>query len=222
MPCCVTSALTKLTYRLLTLIRPAAATCMMLLLISHPASAAETTNKTLIKSFQLLSPSNPILCQTYAPWSLGLRILPDNAAVPKNGCIAILVEATKTSRLYLYTETLQGQVTQLMPNTCNAMNMGFNILLPNTPEHFPKDERMMGSVIPARKLPGVFRFYAVITDSIQVDHQMAQLANQIASPCISDDKRKPASRFSNLLNRIQKQSARHMEWKSISIQPVYH
>ncbi len=179
-----------------------------------------THNKTLIKSFQLLTPTNAGLCQTYAPWALGSRRLHNNASIPENGCISIKIEATKNSRLYLYTETLNGNVTQLMPNTCNAMNMGFNILLPNTIEYFPKDERMMQGIIPIKKLPGVYRFYAVITDNIQADHQLAQLANQLTSVCSpTNNNKKPASSFSNLLNLIQKQSAQHMQWQSISIQP---
>ena len=191
-------------------------------LTKSPPKAAATTNSNdaLLKSFELMTPLNEGLCQTYTPWALGSRLLHNNARISNNGCISIKVEAGKSSRLYLYTETINGEVTQLMPNTCNAMNMGFNILLPNTVEYFPKNERLLQDIIPLTKLPQVYRFYAVITDGTQADNQLARLSGQINSICDqAGNHKKTGTNFNNSLNLIEKQTSGHMQWKMRSIQP---
>ncbi len=189
-------------------------------LSSNNKTISHDGNSPLFKTFELVTPINEGLCQTYTPWALGARTISNNARISSNGCISIKIEASKSSRLYLYTETINGEVTQLMPNTCNAMNMGFNILLPNTIEYFPKNERLLQDIIAMEKLPQVYRFYAVITDGTQADNQLNSLSGQISSICDQAGGRKRlGNSFSNSLNLIEKQSSGHMEWKMLSIQP---
>jgi hypothetical protein len=179
-----------------------------------PTLQPEDAGGKLFAAFKLVTPQNAALCQTYTPWVLGEKTLDDSSYLANDGCLAVKVKPARTAQLYLFTESGNGALTQLLPNQCGALNMSFNALSAGKTSTFPKTANQSAAVIQLHELPGVFKVYGVLTDNAQANNDMLRLGNQVASICDEQGKtNNTAAGFINMLDVIKQNSAGHMDWQ---------
>jgi TolB-like protein len=92
----------------------------------RPAAFPGRASTKLIGAFRLVTPPRATLCDTPAAWGQGAVTLHSDTHLPSGGCFAIVYQAQRAARLYLLSQTNDGQLTRLLPNSCNALGLGLS------------------------------------------------------------------------------------------------
>jgi len=164
----------------------------------------------LIRSFELLTPRNPALCNTFSPWILGETKLGNNVRLNDQSCLGLSVSPINDGWLYLYAETKNGELTRLLPNKCNAMSLLNNQIRGGITTHVPLDKNAQQSVLSLVKYPDVTGFYAILVDTDNARNIVDQQNENISDLCNSAPSK---GDLQDIIAKLINQTNGHLDWK---------
>lgn len=172
-------------------------------------------NQPLLVQFDIVMPGNVALCQTYSPWMLGKQKVNSSTRFTEDACFGINITAGRLSQMYIFSETKNNKLVQLIPNNCGYLGFTFNALSANKTETIPKSG-YKSAAISLSEAPGFKSLYAVIADSAYANGEMSRLSASAISICDIEqqaNKTTDVQGFTRMLEIIKKNSGDNMEWR---------
>ncbi len=186
-----------------------------------PRHAAEKTvaDKPLLTHFDIITPGNPALCQTYSPWARGKRLLDAGKTLSGQPCFGIRVRTSRPAQMHLFAETRNRGLMQLVPGQCAYLGMTFNALSPGKTLTLPK-KSFTQAAIPLDGKPAYQSLYLVITDNAYADQKMLDLGKRLPSICDPEENAIPigTDEFESMLKLIKANANEHMAWQKRQLQ----
>jgi len=185
--------------------------------ISPPASVVQTKVQTrhfskanLISSFELLSPQSSSLCNTLSPWILGEKNVRGNDSLNDESCLGLSLVPTNDGWLYLFAETKNGSLRKLLPNSCNALSFGNNLVRRGNTASLPLDKNSQESVLNLNNYPDVTGFYAIIVDTDNAKNIVDQQTGNIGDVCNDSTSQ---GDLQETIAQLINQTEGHLDWE---------
>lgn len=145
------------------------------------------TQGSLIGAFQLIAPVDQGYCTHVDPWTDGEMILTQQTRLPNGGCFALRYQAAKPAILYLFGQTENGKVTQLLPDQCHALGLGLSLRQGKVWEdqriHVPLFKNQKRGYFRLDSEPGVEWLYAVAVADTDTEAKLLKRVNHVETLC---------------------------------------
>jgi hypothetical protein len=142
--------------------------------------------KSLISSFDLLTPSNPEFCATQNPWIIGARKLRSNEHLPSSSCLAVELSLSKAAYVFIVSQNADGDLTRIFPSECPAFR-GIDAQIPPGKQfQFPPMSDPQSDILALDDSPGMERVYAIAITAPDLADGFALRLEQIQGLCRPD------------------------------------
>ena len=187
--------------------------------IETPTSIATTKplqpNVRFIDKFEIFSPLSSKYCNTTNPFMLGERKIGENDRLSSEDCFSLQYVASETASVYIFNQTEDGRLVQLLPNQCKALGIGFNTIRKGDFVNLPQGQQKQPMVMGLDETKGVEWFYAVAVVDKDAEDKLNQHISGIANVCDSDTKefRMDTKQFQAMLTQINTDTNGQLQWE---------
>lgn len=179
----------------------------------------ETKRKaSLIKTFQLIAPLSSNDCTGLNAWKKGYVVLTKSSRLPSEGCFAIRFKAAETGKLYLLSQTDDGRLIRLFPDSCDKLDVNRilkrGIIRKDQLLHVPLFGRSSRGYFQLDHSAGVEKVYAIVVNDRAIESKLNRLIKKVGDLCqrprrlVGDDSRS----FKASLINLEKASRGGFEW----------
>jgi hypothetical protein len=124
-------------------------------------SLQQISERSLIASFNLLTPLDPALCASRIPWSAGIRQVQSGEHLPSGGCLALEIRLSQTAYVFLVGRTADGELTEIFPSECPGFKALETRRRPGKLFRFPPHSEPYQGILALDDSPGMETVYAI-------------------------------------------------------------
>ncbi len=180
----------------------------------------------LITTLDLITPADPKVCATAAPWQTGTRRLASDERLPTGSCLAVELRLAFPAHVFLIAQDATGELTRLFPTRCQDLQASATVLASGRRFRFPPLPEAGKRVLKLQGTPGMERIYAIAVRTpdlaSRVDYQLGQLQG-LCSPgrgfpeALAARTRRPpherVDRWQGYLRHLATRYPEELEWR---------
>lgn len=185
-------------------------------LVPLPADRADR----LVGQFDLIGPAAGATCRDAATWTQGYRVLGSGTHLPSGGCFALRYQAVGKATLYLITQDSKGRTTQLLPSSCDALNLGTDgeQVVPARVLHIPLFRDGKPGYFLLDNQPGSEAVFAVAVADADTENKLRHLVESAGSLCRTENpsRRRPIADLQEFLDALMREQGRNrLDWRAV-------
>jgi hypothetical protein len=172
-------------------------------------------NVRLIDTFEIFSPMSSKYCNTTNPWMLGQKKIGENDRLSSEDCLSLHYIASEAANVYIFNQTEDGKLIQLLPNQCNALGLSFNTIGKGEFINLPQGQQKQPLVMGLDEKKGIEWFYAVAVVDSDAENILKQHISGIANVCDGDTNefKIDTKQFQATLTKINAETNGQLQWE---------
>ncbi|MFV2055730.1 MAG: protein kinase, partial [Thiohalomonadales bacterium] len=185
--------------------------------VSTTSNKTRTKNSTvavLLTSLQIVAPKNLSLCTSAAPYRDGYVVIGAQSTLRMGDCFSIQVQRHKTVDVIVYSQSEDGTIYRLLPNTCNAMGLKDQRYKEGDTLRLPLDAKKELTVIGLDDNAGTEWIYAVAVQDVPARQAVFNVFSSVSDICEQKNATISVSEFQGQLRKLNDEYKGSIQWLS--------
>ena len=161
-----------------------------------------------------MAPKNQGLCATAAPYRDGFVAVGAKDKLGAGDCFSVQVKRHTTVDLLIYSQSENGTIFRLIPNTCNAMGLSGKKHMDGDVVRFPLNAKQELAVIGLDDNAGTEWVYAIAVNDIPARQAVLSKFSSVPDVCSEKGGSLTVSEFQDSLATLNKSLNNDMQWLS--------